>query len=136
MSISSQLYKPYFRGGGGVVFFKSCENQHFFHILLTFWSDFYYFHGDFWHSKNVDVYSFLGVRGSQKVYGLYSHENVDIYGQPLTYSILNWLHMKANFVVNIARTTTKTTKVAICLCCFQIVTICWWQVYIFIETLD
>ncbi len=58
-----------------------CENQHFFHTLLTFWRDFYYFHGDFWHSKNVDVYSF-GGRGSQKVYGLYTHENVDIYGWP------------------------------------------------------
>ncbi len=28
--------------GGGI-----CENQHFFHTLLTFWPDFYYFHGDF-----------------------------------------------------------------------------------------
>ncbi len=26
----------------------------------------------------------FGGRGSQKVYGLYTHENVDIYGQPLT----------------------------------------------------
>ncbi len=43
-----------------------CENQHFFlniylhdliHFfctLLTFWTDFYYFHGDFWHAKNVE----------------------------------------------------------------------------------
>ncbi len=36
------------------------EKQHFFNKLFTFWSDFYYFHGDFWHSKNVDVYSFWG----------------------------------------------------------------------------
>ncbi len=28
-----------------------CENQHFFHTLLTFWPDFYYFHRDIWHSK-------------------------------------------------------------------------------------
>ncbi len=38
---------------------KSSENQHFFCTLLTFWPDFYYFHGDFRHSKNVDVYSFF-----------------------------------------------------------------------------
>ncbi len=38
--------------------------------------------------KNVDVYSFLGGRGSQKVYGLYTHENVDIYGWPLRISYL------------------------------------------------
>ncbi len=43
-------------GGGGV-----CENQHFVHTLLTFWPDFFNFHGDFWHSKNVDVYSFGGL---------------------------------------------------------------------------
>ncbi len=35
------------------------ENQHLFCKLLTFWPDFYYFHGDLWHSKNVDVYSLL-----------------------------------------------------------------------------
>ncbi len=36
--------------------------------------------------KNVDMYSFFGggERGSQKVYGLYNHENVDIYGRPLS----------------------------------------------------
>ncbi len=39
--------------GGGV-----CENQHIFCTLVTFWHDFYYFHRDFWYSKNVDVYSF------------------------------------------------------------------------------
>ncbi len=43
--------------GGGV-----CKNQLFFRTLLTFWPDFYYFHGDFWQSKNVDVYS-LGDGG-------------------------------------------------------------------------
>ncbi len=33
--------------------------------------------------KNVDVYSFFGGgRVSQKVYDLYTHENVDIYGRP------------------------------------------------------
>ncbi len=44
----------------------------FLRIHSTFWPDFYYFHADFWHSKNVDVYSFRGGgRVSQKVYGLY-----------------------------------------------------------------
>ncbi len=38
----------------------------FFHTLLTFWPDFYYAHGDTWHSKNVDVYSFLGGGGLRK----------------------------------------------------------------------
>ncbi len=42
-------------GGGGDV----CENQHFLYTLLMFWPDFYYFHGDFCQSKNVDVYSFF-----------------------------------------------------------------------------
>ncbi len=43
------------------------------------------FHGDFWHSKNANVYFCVGGRwgGSQKVYGLYTHENDDIYGWPL-----------------------------------------------------
>ncbi len=71
MSTFSRVYKPY------------TEYQHFVLKLLTLCPDFYYLHGDFWHSKNVDVYSF-GGRGSQKVYGLYTHENVDIYRQPLT----------------------------------------------------
>ncbi len=36
------------------------ENLLFFGTLLTFWPDYYYyFHGDFWHSINVDVYSFF-----------------------------------------------------------------------------
>ncbi len=74
----SRVYKTYTFGGGGAV----CENQHFFHTLLTFWPDFYYFHGDFWHSKNVNVYSFLV---SQKVYSLYTNENVYIYGRPLSH---------------------------------------------------
>ncbi len=90
-----------------------CENQHFFLTLLHFCPDFYYFHRDFCHPKNVDVYSFLGGergyqkeyglythenvdvytlffggRGSQKVYGLYTHENVDIYGRPLNKVII------------------------------------------------
>ncbi len=59
-----------------------CENQHLFRTLLIFWPDFYYFHQDFWHSKNVDGYYFRGGGGLRK-YGLYTHENVDIYGRPL-----------------------------------------------------
>ncbi len=36
------------------------ENLLFLGTLLTFWPDYYYyFHGDFWHSINVDVYSFF-----------------------------------------------------------------------------
>ncbi len=60
-----------------------CEHQHFFHTLLTFWSDLYYFHGEFLHSQNVFVFFFFLGGGSQKVYGLYTHENGDIYGRPL-----------------------------------------------------
>ncbi len=44
----------------------------------------HFYVADFWHSKNGDVYSFLEVGGmSKKVYGLYTHENVHIYGWPL-----------------------------------------------------
>ncbi len=69
MSTFSQVYKPYTLRGG--VF---CENQHFFHTLLTFWRDFYYFHGDFCHSKNVDVYTFFGGGGgvSESVWFVHS----------------------------------------------------------------
>ncbi len=44
---------------------------------------FIFVHMDFWHSRNVNVDSlfFRGGEGggSQKVYGLYTHKNVDIY---------------------------------------------------------
>ncbi len=55
-----------------------------FCVHLTFWPDFYYFNGDFWHSKNVDVCS-LFLEGGEGVSEsmVCSHENVDIYGQPL-----------------------------------------------------
>ncbi len=60
MSTFSRVYKPYtFRGRGG----WSVKINIFFCTLLTFWPDFYYFHGDFWNSKNVDVYSFFGGGG-------------------------------------------------------------------------
>ncbi len=49
----------HFRVGEGGV----SENQHFFYTLLTFWSDFYYFHGDFWHSKIMMCTLFLGRGG-------------------------------------------------------------------------
>ncbi len=59
---------------------------------------FYYFHGDFWHSKNVDMYSFGGGRrGSQKVYGLYTNENVDIYGRPL--SSVGYFNLKTSRII-------------------------------------
>ncbi len=77
-----------------------------FCTLLTFWPDFYYFHGDFWHSKNVDMYSFFWEgKGSQKVYGLYNHQNVDIYGWPLrlfhyiAIKIMAYLSEKSDIVI-------------------------------------
>ncbi len=61
MPTFSQMYKPYTFGGGRGV----CENQANFNTLSTFWPDFYYFHGDAWYSKDIDVYSFFwgGGRG-------------------------------------------------------------------------
>ncbi len=44
-------------------FWGVSENQHFFRTPLTFGPDFYYVHGDFCHSKMVDVYSFWGREG-------------------------------------------------------------------------
>ncbi len=80
MSTFSQAYKTiHVRGEVGRFVKINIFSKH-----LTFWPDFYYFHGDFWHSKNVVVYCFFGRRRSQKVYGLYTHENVNIYGRPLS----------------------------------------------------
>ncbi len=73
MSIFSRVYKPYTFGGrewSVKINIFSIHLYHFGHFFLNF-------HVDFWHSKNVDVYS-LGGRGSQKVNGLYTRENVDI----------------------------------------------------------
>ncbi len=55
VNIFTSVQTTKFQGerGGGV-----CENQHFFHTLLTFWPDFFNFHGDFVLPKNVNVYSF------------------------------------------------------------------------------
>ncbi len=44
VNIFTSVQTIHFLGGRDV-----CENQHFFRTLLTFWPDFYYFHGDFWH---------------------------------------------------------------------------------------
>ncbi len=62
MSTISQVYNhTLLEGGGwGWVF---CENQHFCHTILTFWPDFYYFHGEFWHSKMLRCTLFWGVGG-------------------------------------------------------------------------
>ncbi len=80
MSTFSQVYKRYAFVGGG----RSGKINIFFCTLFTFWPDFYYFDGDFWYSKMLMCTLFLrGGRLSQKVYGLYTHENVNIYGQPL-----------------------------------------------------
>ncbi len=54
-----------------------------FHTLLTFWPDFYYFMGIFSTQKMFMCTLLGGERGSQKVYGLYTHKNADIYGWPL-----------------------------------------------------
>ncbi len=89
----------HFGWGGGRV----CENQHFFRTLLTLWPDFYCFRGDFWDSKNVDVYSFFWRwgKGSQKVYVLYTYDNVDTYGRPLalTKLMLSVLSERLNIYV-------------------------------------
>ncbi len=38
-----------------------------------------------WEPQNVGLYTLLGgARGSEKVYCLYTHENVNIFGRPLT----------------------------------------------------
>ncbi len=69
MSTFSRVYKPYTfgRGEGGSV------KINIFFIHLTFWPDFDYFHGDFWDSKNVDVYSFLGGEGvSESIWFVHS----------------------------------------------------------------
>ncbi len=70
----------HFRGGRGEI----CENQNIFCTLLTFWSDFYYFHGIFG-TQQMLMCTLFGGGGSQKVYSLYTHEHVDIYGRPLTF---------------------------------------------------
>ncbi len=49
VNIFMSVLTIHFREEGGV-----CENQHFFHTLLTFWPDFYYFHGDLWVSE-IDI---------------------------------------------------------------------------------
>ncbi len=91
MSTFSRVYTQYTFGGGeeGQV----SENQRFCCTLLTVWPDFYYFHGEFCHSKTVDVYSFW-QRGYQKMYGLYTLENVDIYGWPLRCKAIQ--HVRGN----------------------------------------
>ncbi len=52
--------------------------------ILNSWPDFYYFKGIFLSVKKILMGTlYLGRRGSQKVYGLYTHESVDIYGRPI-----------------------------------------------------
>ncbi len=47
-------------------------------------------------TKNVGLYTWRGGgRGSEKVYCFYTHENVDIFGWPLSYS-----HMFSKFLYN------------------------------------
>ncbi len=74
-----------------------CESQHFFSRLLTFWPNFLLFSWGFLALKNVDVYSIFGRgEGSQKVYGLYTHENVDIYGWLLSLLKIHKLFITIN----------------------------------------
>ncbi len=81
MSTFSWVYIPYTfgRGGGLEIIFSR--------TLLTFWPDFYYFHGIFGTQKMLMCTLFWRGegRGSQKVYSLYTHENVNIYGRPHTF---------------------------------------------------
>ncbi len=58
-----------FLGGRGV-----CENQHYFHTLLPFWPDFYYIHGNFWNSKDVDALFFGGEGVSESVWVVHSSQ--------------------------------------------------------------
>ncbi len=74
MSTFSRVYKTYTFGGRGV-----CQNQHFF-CTLNFLAWFLLFS---WRILTLNNCWCVGGR-SQKVYGLYTLENVDIYGRPLT----------------------------------------------------
>ncbi len=47
-------------------------------------ADFVSFSSQIIHLKNIDVYTFLGGGGSEKVYVLYTHLNVDNYALPLS----------------------------------------------------
>ncbi len=58
---------------------KSKKNPYTFNFLVWF----LLFSWEFLALKKCWCVLFLGGRGSQKVYGLYTHENVDIYGRPI-----------------------------------------------------
>ncbi len=52
--------------------------------FVAFWPDFYYyFHGDFWHSKNVDVYSFWGEGVWENVWFVHSWKWWHLWDGPL-----------------------------------------------------
>ncbi len=86
MSTFQRVYKPYFRGEGGG------ENQHFFCILLAFGMNFIILMGIFGIPKMLMCTLFFFLWGGgrvQKVHGFYTHENVDIYGRPLSLSVFH-----------------------------------------------
>ncbi len=80
-------------GGRGV---RESVKINVFAILLTFWSDFYYFHGDFWQSQNVDVYFFWGEGGFRKCMVCTLMKTCILYGVMehvvLSYSRLEQIH--------------------------------------------
>ncbi len=57
------------------------------HIHLTFWLDFIIFMGIFGTQKML-MCTIFWERGSQKVYGLHTRENIDIYGRSLRQLVL------------------------------------------------
>ncbi len=80
-------------GGRGIV------KINFYLYTFNFLAWFLLFAWGFYAIKNVDVYAFFDRGGSQRVYGLYIHENVAIYGQPLMvcwFQILYSMSIKYN----------------------------------------
>ena len=74
------MYKTYTLGGGagsGKSMFNCVSFQCFGPIFVIFI-------GNFGYEKMLMCTLFGGRRGSRKVYGLYTRENVDNYGRPLS----------------------------------------------------
>ncbi len=60
------------------------EKNHWFHTFNILAHSFLSFSWQIIHLKNVDMYIFWGgEEGSEKMYVLYTHLNVDNYGQSL-----------------------------------------------------
>ncbi len=79
MSTFSRVSKPYtFEGRGDL--WKSTFFPYTFNFLAWF---FIIFIGIFGTQMLMHTLFLGGREGSQKVYGVYTYENVDIYGRPL-----------------------------------------------------